>query len=373
MYTPVGSNWTLTFQATWSYGDKSGQPISNATVTIQVSGSKSGSIIALNQNTTSGLFWFNYSSSTPEIITFTPTKLTTQDGVEWNQTLLKTDGNQVYGFQSKSVTVWYDTFNVLLVNSNTATLENTAVSLNVTYLLLPEEGLTLPSENTYSNQTFLSKLVHRANVTINGIEAKETSGAGTYTADVSTVFPTAYIMVAVSQEGWVTTNTGFSFTHNANEPLWRDGVLIIGVVIIVISLTFLFASFRKAKDKVWSRKRGYAFLGGVLLAIASVISLYWGMVALDSTLHGFNWILLTIIGFLTFGSGLVASVFALRRKNQALVLFIVILPIITNFIGVKYSLDMYQLTNSWLMLIVSLAFPIISAVLISNADEVFAQ
>ncbi len=201
MYTTVGRNWTLSFQALWSYGNNAGQPISNATVTMQVSGSKSGTINVFQLNTTSGLFSFNYSSSTADILTFTPTKLVTQDGTEYNSTLLNTNGNQAFGFQSKSVAVWWDTFNVSLISSNTKTSEVISVNVNITYLLIPQEGLSLPAKDTFSNQTFLPKIVHDANVTINNVKAEETSIAGIYTANVSTVFPTAYVIVAVSQNG----------------------------------------------------------------------------------------------------------------------------------------------------------------------------
>ena len=110
-----------------------------------------------------------------------------------------------------------------------------------------------------------------------------------------------------------------------------------------------------------------------MLAITSVISLYWGLVGLDSTLKGFEWILLTIMGFLSFGFGLVAGVLSVRRKNQPLAIFAAIVPMITNLVVVKSSLDMYQLANPWLILIASIGLSIISGVLISNADEAFTQ
>ena len=216
IYTTVGRNWTVSFEALWSYGDNSGQAITNAIVTVQVKNSKNEAINTLSVNTTTGLFSFNYSSSTVDVLTFKPIKLVTQDGVKWTPNLLDA-GKSLYGFQSKSVVVWYDTFHVSLVSFDTKTLGVTAVSVNVTYLLLPEDGLTLPEWATYSNQTFLPKIVHNAIVTINGVKAEETS-MGIFTAKVSIWLPTSYIVVGVSQEGWVTTHTGFSFAHNANEP-----------------------------------------------------------------------------------------------------------------------------------------------------------
>jgi len=369
MYTTVGRNWTISFEASWSYGDDSGQAIKNATVTIQVNNSKKDIINTLHLNSTAGLFSFNYSSSTADILTFTPIKLITQDGKEWEPNLLDA-GNSLYGFQSKSVEVWWDTFHVSLASYNTSTLGVTAVSANVTYLLLPEEGLSLPAWATYSNQTFLPKTAQNASVTINGVDAEETS-AGVYTADVSTWLPTAYIQVQVTQEKWATTHNGFSFAHNANAPLWEYAA-IIGAVLIGIALT-VFVLSGKSKRDILSTKKKYAVLGGALLAVISVISLYWGVVGLDSSLHGFDWMPLTIMGLLSFGFGLVASVLSLRRKNQALVIFAVIAPMLTNLVFVKTSLDMYQLANPWLILISSIFLSFISGILICNADEAFMK
>lgn len=371
MYTPVGSNWNASFQAIWSYGDNSGQPISNATVTMQVSGSKSGSITALNLNTTQGLFSFNYSSSIAEIITFKPTKLVTQNGTAYKPNLLDA-GNNLFGFQSESLVVWWDTFHVSLVSYNTKTQGAATVLVNVTYLLLPEDGLTLPAVATYSHQTFLPKNVHNATVTINGVKAQEIS-AGIFKATVPIWLPTAYIHVAVSQEEWITTHTGFSFSHNANEPLWEYAVLL-GIVFAFVGLMLFVVRLRKStNNNLLQKKNRYAVLGGALLAITSIISFYWGLVGLDSTLHGFDWILLTAICFLSFGFGLTAGILSMRRRNQALVIFAVTVSMVTNLVGIKSSLDMYQLANPWLILIVSLVLSVISGYLVSNADEVFTQ
>ena len=369
IYTTVGRNWTISFEVLWSYGDNSGQAIENATVTIQVKNSKNEVINTLLSNKTkNGLFSFNYSSSTADILTFTPTKLVTEDKKEWTTKLLDAD-RSLYGFQSKSVVIWWDTFHVSLVSYDTKTLGVTLVSVNVTYLLLPENGLTLPESATYSNQTFLPKIVHNATVQINGVTAEETS-LGIFTAKAPIWLPTSYILVGVSQEGWTTTHTGFSFAHNTNEPLW--GIAIAFSLVFVVVLTVL-AFSRKSRDQVLSRKKSYAVFGGVLLAITAFISLYWGLVGLDSTLNGFDWIFLTIIGFLSFGFALVAGVLSIRRKSQALVIGAVIAPMFTNLVGVKTSLDMYQLANPWLILFASIVLSIISGVLISNADEVFEK
>ena len=115
----------------------------------------------------------------------------------------------------------------------------------------------------------------------------------------------------------------------------------------------------------------YPLLGGVLLIIISFISLYWGLVGLDSTPHEFDWILLTIFGFLSFGLGLVSGVLSIRKRYQSLVIFSINLPMITNLIGVKYSLDLYGLDIQWLMIITSFVLSLICAFLICNADEEF--
>jgi hypothetical protein len=61
------------------------------------------------------------------------------------------------------------------------------------------------------------------------------------------------------------------------------------------------------------------------------------------------------------------------RRNQALVIFAVTISMVTNLVGIKSSLDMYQLANPWLILGVSLVFSVISGYLVSNADEAFTQ
>lgn len=368
IYTTVGKNWTLSFEALWSYGDGSGNQIENAKVTIQVNNSRSEVINTLLVNTNTGLFSFNYSSSTADILTFTPIKLVTHDGTEWKSNLLDEE-NSIYGFQSKSVVIWWDTFHVSLVSYDTETLGEAIVSVNVTYLLLPEEGLTLPEWATYSHQIFLPKIARNASVTINGVKAEETPIESIYKSNLSIWLPTAYIHVEVSQEGWVTTPTGFSFAHNANEHVLAITV-IVGLVLVVIALIIFLVLRRKVGSNVLSFKN-YPVLGGVVLAIISVISLYWGLVGLDSTLHGFDWILLTIVGLLSFGVGISAALLSFRMKIQPLVIIVIILPMFTNIVGIKYSLDMYGLSNPWLMLIASFVLSVICSYLICNADEEF--
>ncbi len=207
-YTSIGRNTTLSFVALWTYGAMEGQNIQNATATIQVTNSKDKVIDTLSVNTTSGSFSFNYTSASADVLAFTPTKLVTQDGQEWNSNPIDT-ANNVYGFTSHWAQVWWDTFHVSLASRGTGSLGSVAVSVNVTYLLLPEEGLQV-------GVVHVPKTVHGANVTINGVKAEETQTPGIYSATSSTWLPTAYVKVEVSQEGWTTTQTAFSFTQNAN-------------------------------------------------------------------------------------------------------------------------------------------------------------
>jgi hypothetical protein len=365
MYAPVGMNLTLSFQAFWSYGEDSGPSINNAFVSVQVNSSKSEVIDTILVNTNNGFFSFNFSSSTADVLTFTPINLVTETGSEYNFDVVNPE-NDLYGLQSESVVVWWDTFQVSLVTFDTKTLGTTMVSVNVTYLLLPEEGLTLPEWATYSHQTFLPKIVQNANVAINGENARKTSIAGVYSANVSTWLPTTYVHVGVSQENWITTHTGFSFAHNANEPIWTYVVMIGLALIVAILIVKLIKSGKNALSL-----ENYPFLGGVLLIIISIISLYWGLVGLDNTLHGFDWIPLTLFGLLSFGLGLVSGVLSIRKHHQALVIFSINFPMITNLIFVKYSLDLYGLDIQWLILIASFVLSLICAFLICNTDEEF--
>ena len=93
--------------------------------------------------------------------------------------------------------------------------------------------------------------------------------------------------------------------------------------------------------------------GGIMLAVASLISLYWGLVGLDSTLHGFDWALLTVSGLISFGFGLVGAVMSMRRKQQALAIFAVCLPLIVNLVAVKSALDGYQLAIPWVTIVIA--------------------
>jgi hypothetical protein len=362
IYTSVDRNVTLSFVALWSYGPSDGQNIANATATIQVSDSKDRVADTLKVNTTTGVFSFNYTSASAQVLAFTPTKLVTQDGQEWNSSLVDS-ANNAYGFTANWAQVWWDTFHVTLVNSDTGKLGNVAVSVNVTYLLLPEEGLQV-------SVVHVPKSVHNANVTINGVAAQETQTSGIYSADTSTFLPTAYVIVEVSQEGWTTTHTAFSLTQNANEPIWIYA-LIAGSVFGVAVLFFRFAKKRKANNPQLFKHENYSFYGGALLAVTAIISLYWGLVGLEGILHTFDWILLVALGLVAFALGIAGALIAIRKKQQALAIFAVIVPLFTNLVAVKSSLDIYGLTNLWVILIPSLALSIVSGFFISNSDKIF--
>jgi len=169
MYTTVGHNWTLTFSANWTYGANLGTPVENATAYIEVKNSENKVLEALTLNTTTGTFSFNYSTTKADILTFTPIGLTAQNDETYTDEIKDSD---VSGFKAESAVVWFDTLHVGLVSWDTGSLGKASVTVNVTYLLLPEEGLTLPEWATYSNQTFLPKILHDATVTINGVVAQ---------------------------------------------------------------------------------------------------------------------------------------------------------------------------------------------------------
>ncbi len=364
IYTSVGRNATLSFQAMWTYGSDSGQNIQNATAKIQVSNRNDKVIDTLSVNTTSGLFSFNYSSTSADILAFTPTKLITSDGREWNSSLVDS-ANNAYGFTNNWVQVWWDTFHVSLISRDTDSLGNVAVSVNVTKLLLPENGLVVGPVN-------VPKIVHNANVTINGVKAEESQTPGIYSATSSTWFPTAYVDVQVSQDYWTTTSTGFSFSHNANQPIWIYAVAV-GAALTFAAMIFYSFRSKKANNSSLLKHRNFPFFGGILLAVTSVISLYWGLIGLEGTLHTFTWLPLALLGILSFAFGVAGSIMSVRKKNQALAVFAISVPMFINIVVVKSSLDMYQLSTPWLIMLVSLILSALCGFLITNSDELFQK
>ncbi|MFA5364421.1 MAG: hypothetical protein WC325_04480 [Candidatus Bathyarchaeia archaeon] len=365
-YTPVGSNWTICFEAQWSTGDISGRLVGNATVTVQVNSTKNDPI-TLELESTTGLFLFNYSSITSDVLKFTPIKLVTPDGNEWSSSLEPEDN--VQSLESESVVGWWDTFDASLVSYDTTASGTTVMSINVTYLLVPDEGLALPSVATYSGQTFLSKTVQNATVKINGEQVEETLNKGVFASQVSTWLPTAYMHVEVAQDGWVTVNFGFSFAHTANQPSWSIAVILC-LSITLGALAVFFVRNRKSGNKFLSIPN-YPVFGGVLILLTSVVSLYWGLVGLDSTPYGFDWALLTLFGLFSFVFGLTSGILSIMKKMQPLVIFLVCFPMVTNVVAVISSYDLYELAIPWFLVLGSFVLSVVGALLVCNADEEF--
>lgn len=113
----------------------------------------------------------------------------------------------------------------------------------------------------------------------------------------------------------------------------------------------------------------FPVFGGALLAIAAFISLYWGAVGFDSTLHGFDWTLLGVAGLGSFGFGLAGSVMSLKKKNQTLTILTVCAPLIVNEFAVKAALDVYNLATPWAIIVASLVIAVISGIFVSNAND----
>lgn len=360
MHTSVAQNFSVPFQV-WCDNGHVMTIFGSANVTVEVKTGHGDSLENITQTTNAtGYATFNYSFSVPVILTFTPTRTVTQDGVEYPAPLS--------GFQSESVTVYCDIFDAELVSANTETLGLTEVSVNVTYLLVPEEGLTLPHSANSSQQEFVPKTVHGVNVTINGVKAEETALSGVYAAGFATWLPTAYVLVEVSQENWAPAHEGFSFAHSANGAVWTPTIILCAVCAAVL-LAVYFVLARKSKRIVLSGKASFPMFGGILLAVASFISLYWGIVGFDSTLHGFDWTLLGATGLGSFGFGLAGSVMAMKKKNQTLTIFAVCAPLIVNEFAVKAALDVYSLATPWIVIVLSLAIAVISAIFVSNANN----
>jgi hypothetical protein len=369
IYSNVGKLVGFSFQAVWSYGDNVGQSVEYANMAVEVRTADGAVTDMIVENTTSeGVAYLNYSSSKPQILTFTPIILITPDKTELNSSRIKNSETSLYGLQSETLTVYWDTFDVELISSNTETFEAVKVSVNVTYMLVPEQGLTIQTPNT-SQQEFFPKIAHDVTVTINGVHAEETAVAGIYNTNVSTLMPTAYVLVEVSQKGWATAHKAFSFTHEANMTLWEPLSAVFASAFVIALAAVLFA-LRRSKSLVL--KRGYLLVfAGFLLMLASFIGLYWVVVWFESTSHGFDWALYWVLGVPSFVFGLSGGIMAVRRQKQAAVLFATSISIFMNVIAVKASLDAYQLATPWTLLIATLAFSAISGLLIANSDNQF--
>ena len=270
--------WTFNTGGPWI--DSSSPAVVNGVVYIgamKVTGSTCGYIYALNAANGAQLWNYttgNYIFSSPAVVDGIVYIGSDDDNVN---ALNATSGAQIWkyttGFQVNSsptvvggiVYIGSADGTVYALNASSgaklAQLANTpqransvSVTVNVTYLLLPEAGLTLSAQDTYSNQTFLPKIASQANVTINGVTAQETSVPGEYSATVSTAFPTAYVLVAAAQSGWITTYTAFGFTQKANEALWGYGVIGLILAAVVASI-FLVLRRKPAKTCYLRQKR----------------------------------------------------------------------------------------------------------------------
>jgi len=59
------------------------------------------------------------------------------------------------------------------------------------------------------------------------------------------------------------------------------------------------------------------------------------------------------------------------KRKQALIIFAVCLPMLTNVIAIKAALDAYQLAVPWLIIVSAFVISVLSGILISNADKHF--
>lgn len=360
-YINIERNATFQFEAKWAFGPNQGQFIKNATALIYVTNQKGAVVDMLSENTTSGVFSFNYSTVNPSILTFTPTKLVTADGKEWTNETLVDPSENAYGFTSDFTEAYFDTFHVSMVNYDTSSVGRVAATINVTYLMLPEDGLMIGSILHFS------KIGEGLNVTINGVEAQETA-PGIYTASSSTWFSTAYVNVKVSGNNWATTVTCFGVIQSANQSLWMYGVAFASIAVSA-SFFIRFMASKRVKSGSLGGHPNFPFFGGVTLAAVSVISLYWGIVGLEGIVHTFNWLGLAVFGVFAFVFGIIGSLSLMRRKYLPLTITAAIIPMITNVIVIKASLDMYLLASPWLLLLGALVLSVLSGFFICNVDS----
>lgn len=357
-YMSIGRTVNVPFEAQWTYGPNQNRLIENATATITVTNQKGELVGTITANTTTGVFVVKYTQGKPNILSFNATKLITQDGQEWNSDLVDS-ANYTYGLNSSHARVYWDTFDVSMVSYNTDSLENIDATINVTRLLLPQEGLTT------TDNVHISKIATDVIVTINGVLAQKIE-PGIYSASSSTWFSTAYVNVKVSSVNWTTTATGFSFAHNANQPSWTYGVGF-GIICMSAVLVLGFLISKKTNNQM-IKPSSLPFIGAVILTSTCIINMYWILVAVEATLHTFDWALLAAFGIFSAVLGLVGAAMLLRQKRPALVMTAVMVPMIMNTLAVNASLGIYQLANPWIWLFTSLFLSIISAICISRTD-----
>ena len=362
-YTSIGSTVNVPFEAHWTHGPNHSKFIENATATIAVTNQKGELVDTIIANTTTGVFVINYTQSKPNILSFNATKLVTQDGQEWNAEPIDST-NYAYGLTSSDARVYWDTFHVSMVSCNTDSLGKIDAKVNVTRLLLPQEGLTVRGD------VHVSKIAMGVTVTINGVLTKEIE-PGIYSANSSTWLSTAYVLVKVSSVNWTTTSTGFNFIHNANQPSWTY-VMGSAIICVPAMLVLRLLIFKKANNKA-AKHNSFTFIGMVVLTSTCIISLYWTFVAVEATLHTFEWALLAVFGIFSTVLGLVGSVMLMRQKHPAMVMSAVMLPMIMNTLAVNASLGMYQLDSPWIWLFASLFLSIISAVFICRTEMLQRQ
>jgi hypothetical protein len=356
LYGSIGHNWTITFEARY-FNNGTDQPVSNATVEFKVYNAQGKQLNTFDCNTTQGTFSFNYTSNTPAVLTFTPTKLVMQDKTEWNVEHPERDSVVPY----LSATVYWDTFSVALVNSTTDNLGAATFTVNVTRLLIPTGTIS-----TYGGE-IINSVVDDANVTINGVEAQKTAAPGVYTAYITTAFPTAYTLVTVAHENWRTTQTAFSPTHSANLKIWLVAVGAVAASVGVCFLAFKLRVFRA------NRNSKLPFLGGVFLLFAACISIYWAAIGFEAVLHGFDWLVFAGLEACCFLLGTVTALFAMKRKNQAAVIFAVPVLLIVNSIMAMSSLGGYGLPTPWLFVASAILCCAASFLCVAKADEEFAK
>jgi hypothetical protein len=357
-YMSIGRTVTVPFEAQWTYGPNNGRLIENATATIAITNQKGELVGTIITNTTTGLFVVNYTQNKPNILSFNATKLVTQDGQELTSDPVDSS-NSTYGITSSYARVYWDTFHISIVSYNTDSLQNIDAKFNVTRLLLPQEGLTT------RDNVHISKIAVGVIVTINGVLAQEIE-PGIYSARSSTWLSTAYVNVKVSSVSWTTSATGFSFIHNANQPFWTYAVGF-GIICVSAVLVLGFLISKKTNNQM-TKPSSLPFIGGVTLTSTCIINLYWTFVALEATMHAFEWALLAVFGVFSAMLGLVGAVMLLRQKHPALVMTAVMVPMIMNTLAVNASLGMYQLGNPWIWLFASLFLSIISAIFISRTE-----
>jgi len=366
-YTVVGHNHTISFKVFWNQDINLGRPLQNATVVVQVLDKYNNKIDEIYEKTDNmGILSFNYSSQFANKLTFSATKVI-QNEKEWSA--VDDPTNKTGSLTSASIVVWWDTFQTSLVSTNTNTRGSATVAVNITHLLLPEEGLILPSGSTDIGETYLTKSVQKAHVRINGVEALNYGEPGIYQADVSVWFPTVYAFVEVSQKDWATTQTGFSIAHLSNEQVWV--LSTVGIFFVFALIIILLVLKKRVINPLLIKRENYPFYGAFFLAIISILSFYWGIIGIDGYLHGFDWMLLGITGLLFSFLGIVGCFSMIRRKFFALSVISPIIPSLTNSLIIKSSLDLYHLPDPWLLLFISVFFSIASGCLVCNSEKIF--